>query len=51
VVAAEGLGELRRLPVAHPPGDLGDREVGRLQQGRTVLHAHGGELVAERAAR
>ena len=47
MVAAEGLGELRRLAVAHAMGDLADRQpTGGEHLGR-ALHAHRGEVLAE----
>ena len=49
-MAAERLGELCRLAVADAARDVGDRQVGALQQRGRVLHAHRGHLVAERAA-
>jgi hypothetical protein len=48
VMAAECLGELGGLPVAHPVGDLADREATVTEHLRRALHPHGGEVLAER---
>src|SRR3954447_21394563 len=48
VVAAEGLGELRRLAVADPPGDVADGQRAGRQEVGGAVHAHAGEMLAER---
>ena len=48
VVAAERLGELRGLAVADAVGDLADRQPARGEQLGGALHAHRGQVLAER---
>src|SRR3954454_10160076 len=47
VVAPERLGELRRLAVADPPGDLADGQRVVVQEEGGLLHADGREVLAE----
>jgi hypothetical protein len=48
VVAAEGLGELRGLAIADPVGDLADGRAAAAEHVGGALHAHRGEVLAER---
>ena len=47
-MAAERLGELRGLAVADPVGDLADRQAAVGEQLGGALHAHAGQVLAER---
>ena len=47
MVAAEGLGELRRLAIADPMGDFADRQAPHAEHLGGPVHPHGGQVLAE----